>query len=104
MVHHVVMWKLKDAPEGSGPGWAADAGRKIREGIEGLRGVVPGILHLEVGVNNAGPEGNWDVVLLTRFADCAGLEAYQVHPAHQAVAAMVRSLVQARSCVDWQTP
>jgi len=41
------------------------------------------------------------VALVSEFADVEALERYQVHPAHQEVAAFVRSVVAERSAVDY---
>ena len=46
--------------------------------------------------------GNWDVALVADFADRAGLDAYQTHPDHQAVAGYIRSVVSDRVAVDFE--
>jgi hypothetical protein len=47
MIKHIVMWTLKD--EAAGADRAANA-RKMKEMLEALRGVVPSLAALEVGV------------------------------------------------------
>lgn len=95
-VRHVVMWKLaaEDAEVR-----AAQAAELVRR-LEALVGVVPSIGSLSASVNTLFPEANFDVVLVSEFADEAALEAYTVHPVHQEVVAYVRSVVSARSAVD----
>ena len=44
-----------------------------------------------------------DVAVVASFDDLAGLDAYQVHPEHQAAAAAIRELVTARAAIDWQS-
>ena len=44
---------------------------------------------------------NADVVLIMDVDDLDSLEAYQVHPAHQEVAAYIRSVVASRHAVDF---
>ena len=77
---HVVLFKLKaDAPEG-----AAEA--MIRDTHE-LLAKVPSVKEVRTG-RRAAIEGgynltDYDVGLLVKFADQAGLEAYIVHPLHK---------------------
>ncbi|WP_295780969.1 Dabb family protein, partial [uncultured Microbacterium sp.] len=66
-----------------------------------LKDVIDEIQHIEVGRNVANPQSNWDVALVSEFADVDALERYQVHPAHQEVAAFVRTAVSERSSVDY---
>lgn len=96
-LRHVVSWKLATTD----PAERAAQGAEIQRLLGAVRGAVPGLLALEVGLNAAGPEGNWDVVLISDFADEAALEAYQVHPLHVAAGTFIRSVVAARSAVDF---
>ncbi len=96
-IRHIVLWKLA-ADDADTRALHAE---QIAERLLSLRGVVDEIDHIEVGRNVANPQSNWDVALVSEFADVEALERYQVHPAHQEVAAFVRSLVAERSCVDY---
>ena len=69
--------------------------------LRALRGVVPSLLQISIGPDIIGG-GNWDVALVADFADAAGLDAYQTHPAHQAVVGYVRSVVAERVAVDFE--
>ena len=96
MIRHVIVWRLKaETVEQK----AADAAG-IESRLQSLRPLIPEILALEVQSNMAYPERNWDVVLIADYPDLAGLEAYQEHPAHQEVAAWIRSVVAERASVD----
>lgn len=97
MIRHIVSWKLaaEDAAQR-----AADA-EGIRERLEGLRGQLAAEL-IEVGVDVHETDGNWDVVLNSVFASREDLAAYQVHPAHVEAAGFIKSVVSARSCVDYE--
>ncbi|SKC40977.1 Dabb family protein [Okibacterium fritillariae] len=100
-IRHIVTWKL-GAP--SVEQKAEDATR-IREELVGLVPQLGDIIErLEVGIDLHDTPGNWDVVLVSEFADAANLQAYQVHPAHQAAAAVIRSLVTERSAIDYTLP
>lgn len=96
-IRHIVLWKLA-ADDADTRALHAE---QIAARLQGLVGVVAEIEHLEVGRNVAFPQSNWDVALVSEFADVEALERYQVHPAHQEVAAFVRSVVAERSSVDY---
>jgi len=96
-IRHIVLWKLA-ADDADTRALHAE---QIADQLRGLVGVIREIEHLEVGQNVAFPQSNWDVALVSEFADIEALERYQVHPAHQEVAAFVRSVVAERSSVDY---
>jgi hypothetical protein len=96
MIHHVVAWKLRSDVD------KADGVARIRELLVALDGVVESIRSIEVVANVAYPDQNADVAVVATFDDLAGLEAYQVHPEHQAAAARVRELVTSRAAIDWE--
>ena len=97
MVKHVILWKLKDGLEDPAAVKAA-----IKAGLEGLKGVVPGLL--EIAVRTEGlASSNADLMLDSSFESEAALKGYAVHPAHVAVAnGKVRPFVQTRLCLDYQ--
>ena len=94
-IRHIVLWKLA-ADEADTRALHAE---QIAEKLLALQGVVDEIDHIEVGRNVVNPQSNWDVALVSEFADAAALERYQVHPAHQQRAAFVRSVVAQRAIV-----
>ena len=51
MIRHIVMWKLKESAEGAS---RAENAVRLKEKLEGCRNIVPGILHLEVGLAGGG--------------------------------------------------
>ena len=97
MVKHVILWKLKDGLDDPAAVKAA-----IKAGLEGLKGVVPGLL--EIAVRTEGlASSNADLMLDSAFESEAALKGYAVHPAHVAVAnGKVRPFVQTRLCLDYQ--
>lgn len=99
MIRHIVMWKLKEAALGAG---RAENAVKLKERLEACRGIVPGILHLEAGLAAPGLESTYDVVLVSDFADKAALDAYQVHPTHEALKQFVSAVRESRECVDYE--
>lgn len=99
MIRHIVMWKLKESAEGAS---RAENAVKLKEKLEGCRDIVPGILHLEVGLAAPGLESTYDVVLFSDFTDKAALDAYQVHPTHLALKTFVGAVRESRECVDYE--
>lgn len=97
-IRHVVSWRLA----------AADAAQKredaeaIKARLEGLRELIDGIRSLEVGFNALNADQNWDLVLVGEYDDAAALARYAVHPAHQEVAAFIRSVTTDRASVDYE--
>lgn len=97
-IRHVVTWKLASEDATERAAHAAEVARRLN----GLSGVVPQILSISTGANVAYPDANWDVTLIADFASIAALEEYQVHPAHEEVAAFIRSVVSTRAAVDFE--
>ena len=97
-LRHVVTWKMA----ATDPTERAQHAAGIVSRLEGLVGVVPSIRSLSTGVNALPIEGNWDVTLVADFDDAAGLDAYQMHPAHQAVVGYVRPVSGGRCAVDFE--
>lgn len=98
MVKHIIIWTLKsefsDAEK-------REAAQKIKSGLEGLSGKIPGMTEVKVNIDLL-TSSSGDVMLDTTFVDEDALKAYQVNPDHVAVAAYVRSVVSDRKCVDFE--
>lgn len=90
MVKHIVLWRLKNK---------ADAAR-IKQELESMRGKIPGLTSLEVGLNFA--EGSpVDLGLYSEFKDRAALAGYADHPVHVPVKQFVGALVSERWVLDY---
>ncbi|RNE62089.1 Dabb family protein [Cryobacterium tepidiphilum] len=96
-IRHIVSWQLA----ATDPAEKAESVRTISTALHSLVGVVDDIRSLHVGTDVVGG-GNWDIALVADFDDVDAVGRYQVHPAHQEVAALVRSLVSARASVDFE--
>lgn len=98
MIRHIVQWKLRAEDAEA----RAAAVAEIAAALEGLVPVIDELISLEVHPNVAYEEVNWDVVLVADYASVDDLAAYQVHPAHVAAAAIVRSHVTERASIDFE--
>ena len=99
MVKHIILWQLKDELQGV----EKDAVKQgIKEGLEGLQGVIPGLLEIKVNTNGLA-SSNADVMLDSSFENEEALKAYAVHPAHVKVAdEKVRPFTKTRACLDFE--
>lgn len=99
MIKHIVMWEFKAFAEGNEKQKNIEAVKNL---LEGLKGKIESIVHLEVGthiVNNSFP---CDMVLYTGFKDKQALEAYQKHPLHKEVAGFIGKVSERRTIVDYE--
>ena len=95
MVKHVIIWKLKEEYNTS------EIKNGIKQGLEGLLGVVPGLVEIKVERNPLA-SSNADVMLYSVFENEDSLKGYAVHPAHVKVAdTFVRPYTQTRACFDY---
>ena len=73
----------------------------IKEGLEGLKGKIPGLLDIKVQANGLS-SSNADVMLDSSFESEEALKGYSVHPAHVEVAdTKVRPYTEIRLCLDF---
>lgn len=98
MVHHIVLWNLKDELSDSEK---KEAASRIKQELEALKGQIPGIISLQV-VTDALSSGNRDVGLIAIYESEDALKAYQVHPAHVAASSYVGSVTSGRTCFDYE--
>lgn len=97
MVRHIVMWKLEDFAEGK---TKQENTKIIKESLEALVGVIPGLIEAEVGFNENG--GEYDAVLNSKFENMAALKAYDVHPEHQKVRDFISKVRISRVAADYE--
>ncbi len=100
MIKHIVMWNLR----GDTPAEKAQGIARLQRSFESLRGRIPGLLHLELGVDSSRIDYACDVVLYTEFVNQAALDAYAEHPEHLRVKQEVGDLRVARHQVDYTAP
>ena len=98
MIKHIVMWNVRGAT-------AAEKASNIdflKRSFESLSGAVPGLLHVEVGVDVSGVDYACDVVLYSEFESQAALDGYAVHPEHLRIKRALADLRSARHQVDYE--
>ena len=99
MVRHVILWTLID---GISAEEKATAKKNIKEGLEGLKDKVPGIVEIKVYTEGL-VSSNADVMLDSSFESEEALKGYAVHPAHLDVANnIVRPYSKTRTCLDFK--
>ncbi len=95
MIKHIVMWKFKDE--------VAEADKlEMKRQLEALKGVVPSLIDIEVGMDVVGSDASKDMVLYSEFAALDDLKAYAIHPEHLKVVEFVKPLVCERAVVDYE--
>jgi hypothetical protein len=97
MIKHIVMWNvLGDSVEEK-----QKSAFELKSRFENLVGQIPGLRHLEVGLDISSVSYACDVVLYSEFEDVAALRAYADHPAHLKVREDIGDVRTARYQVDY---
>lgn len=99
MIKHIVFWKLHDEALGRP---AAENAALMKSKLEALAGIVPGLLHIEVGIDISETDASADVALYSEFDDLASLQAYQAHPEHVAAGQFINDVRASRTVVDYE--
>lgn len=98
MIKYIVMWKLAGSTE---PERTA-AAFKIKEAFEGLRGLIPGMSHIGIGIDYMHLDHSCEAVLYSEFGSAEALEAYSTHPEHLRVRDELVGLRLSRHQVDYE--
>lgn len=101
MVHHIVMFRLKDTDGKTAQELAYEAKGKADQ----LPETVESIRSMEVRVNSeAADQTNYHIALICAFDDYAGLDAYQNHPDHKAFGKFIAGIRAegGRACIDYE--
>ena len=99
MVKHVILWTLKDELSAEEK---VSVKQGIKEGLEALKGKVPGIVEIKVNINGLA-SSNADLMLDSTFENEDALKNYATHPEDVAVAdTKVRPYTKIRSCLDYE--
>lgn len=99
MIHHIVMWSLKGSTESE----KAVNIAKLRDAFDSIRGRIPGMTHMQIGVDSSRVEYACDVVLVSEFESQKALDAYALHPEHLRVKDELAGVRVARHQVDFSS-
>ena len=99
MVKHIILWTLKDSLSEEEK---IQIKKSIKEGLESLQGVVPGVTDIKVQIDGRLSSSNADLMLECILESEEALKGYAVHPAHVAISnSRVRPFTAIRSCLDF---
>lgn len=99
MVRHIILWKLKETSSEEAKQTILE---NMKEHLEALVGVVPGLISLEIHIKPL-DSSNADVMLDSLLEDEAALKEYQIHPEHVKTAdTYVRPYTEVRMCMDYE--
>ncbi len=99
MVKHIILWTLKEMSDAE----KTDVKKGIKEGLEGLKGKIPGLLDIKVLAEGRLESSTADLMLDSSFESFEALKGYSKHPEHVAVAdSKVRPFTASRACLDFE--
>ena len=94
MIKHIVMWKFKENER--------DNMLIFRDRLLALRGKIPEIRSMEVGININPSDRSFDAVLVSEFDSLEALRAYSTNPLHVEVSAFCKTIRTASHSVDYE--
>lgn len=94
MIRHIVMWKFKEGEY--------ENMLLFRERLLALKGQIPEIRAMEVGVNINPSERSFDAVLVSEFDSLDALKSYSANPLHVAVSEFCKSIRTQSVSVDYE--
>ena len=95
MVMHIVMFQFQK-------GTSETIKEEIKQQIEGLADLVPGLLNIKVGQNFAQEERAMDMVLISHFECKEDLDFYATHPEHLKVVEYIKTVAEYTKVVDFE--
>lgn len=99
MIKHLVFWKLKESMSSEEKKKSA---LQIKSRLEALNGEIPGMIHLEIGFDFSKTDSSSEIALYSEFENREALDAYQIHPKHEAVKDFILSVRSERRIVDYE--
>ncbi len=94
MIKHIVMWKFKEGER--------ENMLLFRERLLALKGQIPEIRAMEVGVNVNPSERSYDAVLVSEFDSLEALKSYSTNPLHVAVSEFCKTIRTNSVSVDYE--
>lgn len=97
MVKHIVLWNFVETMTTEEK---KEEGMKMKSILEPLKDVIPGVISLQVVLNEL-DSSNRDIALIGEYESVEALNNYTVHPAHVEAGKFVRSVTCNRACLDF---
>jgi len=97
VIRHIVMWRV----HGDSPEQRDQARMKVKNAFESLRGSIPGMSHLEIGLDTSNVDYASDVVLVADFETRQALEDYAANAEHLRVRDELLGVRTSRHQVDY---
>ena len=94
MIRHIVMWKFREGEE--------ENMLIFRDRLMALRGKIPEIRSMEVGINMNSSDRSFFAVLVSEFDSLEALKAYSTNPLHVEVSKFCKSIRTASHSVDYE--
>ena len=94
MIKHIVMWKFREGEQ--------ENMMIFRDRLLSLRGKIPEIRSMEVGINMNPSDRSFDAVLVSEFDSLEALRAYSENPLHVEVSKFCKSIRTASHSVDYE--
>ena len=93
MIKHIVLYTLKNDVN------KEEAVKIIKNALEPLVGIVPGLKHLEI---RGAYQGGMDYALYSEFESKEALKEYAQHPAHLEAKSHFWNFLEDRYCADYE--
>ncbi len=94
MIKHIVMWKFKEGER--------ENMLLFREKLLALKGQIPEIRAMEVGININPSDRSFDAVLVSEFDSLDALKSYSTNPLHVAVSEFCKGIRTQSASVDYE--
>lgn len=94
MFRHVVFFKLKNP--------TPEVLQETKNVLMNMKGKIPELLDIEVGIDVVRSERSFDVALITTFESLDAMNAYQVHPLHVEVGKYIATVRESAVAVDYE--
>jgi hypothetical protein len=99
MIKHIVIWPVKNRENEAS---REETARAIKQQIEGMRGKIPGLRHIEGGVDFTHAPDSCDIALYAELDSRDALAGYHVHPAHEAFKKFIGGQRTERRLIDYE--
>lgn len=98
MVRYSVMWKFKPS-DGRTPKETAE---DVKERYESLKGLIPGLIDIEVGVNRNDSATTYDAIMIADFESWKALADYKADTMRENVREYSDRLAESRVRVEYE--